>query len=157
MDLLGKKFGRLTVVGEAQRKGYVTCRCECGTQLEVRATSLTKTKQPTRSCGCLQREVVREIGSRDIAENSKARIATDVRYNTNFGVIERTEPHKNNRSGVKGIWFDKNRELWEAYIGVHGKRIHLGRFKNRDDAVKARALAEEEYFRPLIEEKNKDK
>lgn len=154
MDLLGKKFGRLTVVENAQRKGYVTCLCECGARLEVRATSLTKTKQPTRSCGCLHRERVREIGAGNIAENSKARIDTDVKYHTNFGVIEREEPHKNNHSGVKGVWFDKRREMWEAYINVHGRRIHLGRFGNRDDAVKARAFAEEEYFKPLIEEKN---
>lgn len=154
MDLIGKKYGRLTVVENAQRKGYVVCQCECGNRLDVRATSLTKTKQPTRSCGCLHREVVHELGAQSIANNSKARIDTDVRYNTNFGVIERTEPHRNNRSGAKGVWFDTKRGQWEAYINVHGKRIHLGRFGNRDDAVKVRARAEEEYFKPLIEEKN---
>ena len=157
MDLIGKKYGRLTVTGNAQRKGYVVCQCECGNRLEVRAASLTTKKQPTRSCGCLHSEVMHELGTKSIARNSKSRIDTDVRFHTNFGVIERAEPHKNNHSGAKGVWHDKERDLWEAYINVHGRRIHLGRFKSRDDAIKARARAEEEYFQPLIEAKNKEK
>ena len=156
MDLLGNKYGRLTVTDNAQRKGYVVCRCECGNSLEVRATSLTKKKEPTRSCGCLHREVVRQIGAHNIAENSKDRLTTDIRYNTNFGVIEQDTPPVNNTSGKKGVWFNKSRNRWEAYINVHNKRIHLGRYEKREDAEKARVKAEEEYFRPLIEAKNNE-
>lgn len=154
MDLLGKKFGRLTVVGTADKKGYVVCQCECGKRKEIRATSLTKTYQPTRSCGCIHAEIVSKVGAANIASNSKTRIECDIRFNTNFGVIEQDKPPKNNRTGKKGIWFDKSRNKWEAYISVHGKRIHLGRFEKREDAEKARNYAEEEYFHPLIESKN---
>lgn len=154
MDLTGKKFGRLTVMGPASKPGYVLCQCECGNRKEIRATRLTTTKEPTRSCGCIQREVAYDIGSKNIAENSRHRLETDMQFNTNFGVIETDEPPKNNRSGHKGVWYDTGRELWEAYINVHGKRIHLGRYKTKEEAIKARERAEEEYFLPLIEEKN---
>ena len=155
MDLTGKKFGRLTVIGPSHsRPGYVICQCVCGNRKEVRATRLTTTKEPTRSCGCIQKEVAVTIGSSNIAENSKHRMEVDMQFNTNFGVIEQDKPPVNNHSGHKGVYYDKKRELWEAYINVHGKRIHLGRHKTKEGAIKARELAEEEYFLPLIEEKN---
>lgn len=43
--------------------------------------------------------------------------------------------------------------MWVAYISVHGKRIHLGRYHRLEDAVKARQRGEDEYFLPLIEQK----
>ena len=52
-----------------------------------------------------------------------------------------------NISGVKGICFDKNREKWMAYITYNKKRINLGRFSNKEDAIKKRKEAEELYFR----------
>jgi hypothetical protein len=69
-NLTGQKFGRLTVleylgrvqVGE-QRVAKYKCICECKEILNVAAASLTKTRRPTRSCGCLQREKAREIAS----------------------------------------------------------------------------------------------
>ena len=44
---------------------------------------------------------------------------------------------KNNKSGLKGVSWDKRRENWRAYISVNKKYISLGCFK---DKVKA-ALA----------------
>lgn len=152
-DVIGKRFGKLTVTTRASRKGYVVCACDCGTVKEIRATSLTKAYQPTRSCGCNQREVAKSIGSKTIANNSKQQIETNFRHNTNFQVIEKTTPPKNNRSGHKGVWWDNRRGMYQAYIQVHGKRIHLGRYYTYEDAVKARERAEEEYFAPLINEK----
>ena len=153
MDLIDRRFGRLVVTGRAERKGYVICECDCGNKKEIRATQLTMKKQPTRSCGCIQREKASEIGSRDIADNAKAKNETNMAFNTNFQVIENPNLPRNNRSGHKGVWFDPKRQLYEAFIQVHGTRIHLGRFAKYEDAVKARTKAEEEYFAPLIKQK----
>lgn len=53
-------FGRLTVLRYAGRtRSRISrweCRCECGTIVVVAGTSLTR--GGTRSCGCLQRELV---------------------------------------------------------------------------------------------------
>ena len=44
---------------------------------------------------------------------------------------------KNNKSGHKGVHYDKSRGKWVTYISVNYKRVHLGRFYNKMDAVKA--------------------
>ena len=55
----------------------------------------------------------------------------------------------NNTSGTLGVWWHKQRSKWAAEIKVKGKKIHLGIFKSKDDAIKARKLAEERYgFHP---------
>lgn len=51
-----------------------------------------------------------------------------------------------NTSGVTGVSYDQSRNKWTAQIGYKGKIIHLGRFTNFNDAVKARKEAEEKYF-----------
>jgi hypothetical protein len=153
MDLIGRKFGKLTVVEQAKRKGYVLCKCDCGNTKEIRADSLTKKKQPTRSCGCIQRARASENGSKNIADNAKAKNETNMAFKTNFQVIENPKLPRNNRSGHKGVWFEAKRQQYQAFIQVHGTRIHLGRFAKYEDAVKARIEAEEKYFAPLIKQK----
>lgn len=53
---------------------------------------------------------------------------------------------KNNTSGVKGVRYDKVSKKWLAYIGINNKTKHLGRYVNKEDAIKARKQAEEKYF-----------
>lgn len=66
MDLLGKKFGKLTVIGIAESKLYPSgkhanwkCLCECGKTKEITALSL---RAGTQTCGCLHKETVRQLG-----------------------------------------------------------------------------------------------
>ena len=63
---IGMQFGRLTVIDMAQdyverksgrRRDRWLCKCECGNQTIILGNSLTKKKRPTKSCGCLRREV----------------------------------------------------------------------------------------------------
>lgn len=54
-DLTGQKFGRLTVLEFAYRKGkhyYFLCKCDCGNTIVIRRDSLLK-KNFTQSCGCI--------------------------------------------------------------------------------------------------------
>ena len=153
---VGDRFGRLVVVdGSTDRQGYVVCQCDCGNITEIRKTSLTKKKQPTRSCGCMQKEAASKTGKGNIVKNSKKQVETNLLFRTNFQVIESDVLPKNNTSGHKGLYWCNGRSMWEAYITVHGNRIHLGRFVKYTDAVKAREQAEDEYFAPIIAEKNK--
>ena len=156
MNLKDRRFGRLVVEGDASRKGYVICLCDCGNRKEIRATSLTKAFQPTRSCGCMHRSVVKEIGTKTIPKNMERQVKTNLRYHTNFQVIETDVPPKNNTSGCKGISWDDRRHKWLTYINVHSKRIFLGRFSSLDDAIDARREAEEKYHKPLIDQKKTD-
>ena len=51
-----------------------------------------------------------------------------------------------NTSGVTGVCWDSSKKKWLAQIGINHKNIHLGRFTNFEDAVKARKDAEKKYF-----------
>ena len=53
---------------------------------------------------------------------------------------------KNNTSGITGVWFDKFRNKWTAEIHINDKKIIVGRFIKKEDAIKARKEAEEKYF-----------
>lgn len=56
-NLIGEKFGRLTVIGLDDRdskKTYWVCQCDCGNTKSVRSDSLQEGR--IKSCGCLKRE-----------------------------------------------------------------------------------------------------
>ena len=65
-DLTNKRFDRLTVI--QQSEDYITpcgmiisqwlCRCDCGNEIIIRGSSLIRSKNATKSCGCLQKEIV---------------------------------------------------------------------------------------------------
>ncbi len=52
---------------------------------------------------------------------------------------------KTNKSGHRGVHWDKQREKWFAQIQRNGKTRALGRFERLEDAVKARWEAEQAY------------
>lgn len=53
---------------------------------------------------------------------------------------------KNNTSGHKGVFYKKESNKWMAIIIVNNKRIHLGSFKNKEEAIKVRQEAELKYY-----------
>jgi hypothetical protein len=68
----------------------------------------------------------------------------------NLRDVTNAENHKNrkmskrNNSGVTGVYFRNDMQKWHARIAVNGKRIHLGHFEVKDDAVTARKNADVE-------------
>ena len=65
-DLTGQRFGRLTILyrdveGEKNYKSKVArwlCKCDCGNEKSVMSSKLTSGN--TKSCGCLNREMISE-------------------------------------------------------------------------------------------------
>ena len=53
--------------------------------------------------------------------------------------------NSNNSSGYIGVSFDKKRNKWASYIMVDYKKINLGAFFNKSDAIDARSFAEDFY------------
>ncbi len=58
--------------------------------------------------------------------------------------LNRCKLQKNNRSGFSGVHCDRGR--WAAKLDIKGKRIYLGWFKEKMDAVEARKEAERRYY-----------
>ena len=48
----------------------------------------------------------------------------------------------NNTSGVTGVSWNRKAGKWDAYIKVNGKRINLGYYVDKQDAIKTRRDAE---------------
>ena len=53
--------------------------------------------------------------------------------------------YKNNKSGIAGVSWNKNRKRWAATITTFCKTLNIGRFKSKIDAVKTRWEAEKKY------------
>ena len=50
-----------------------------------------------------------------------------------------------NKSGHTGIFYNKRMKKWVAQIGGTDKRVNLGSFENKEDAIEARRIAEINY------------
>ncbi len=67
-----------------------------------------------------------------------------------------------NTSGVKGVCWHERSQKWRAYIKYKNKSIHIGLFKNKEDAIESREKAELQYFDEfspnfeILKEKYKD-
>lgn len=59
---------------------------------------------------------------------------------------------KNNKSGHKGVYWESTRNKWNTQITLNGKCVHLGRFDNIEDAIKARNDAAKKYYKEFANE-----
>lgn len=145
LKLKGKRFGRLLVLEEtALRKksdGKVIWRCVCECGAEVMANGSDLVQGNIVSCGCYHTEhvvpVLDEIRKSNLVENTKLDTLT-------------SKVRKDNKNGVKGVYFNKMLNKYQAYIRVQKKRIYLGSFTTLKEATDIRLKAEEEYFKPIL-------
>ena len=151
-DYAGKRFGRLLVLLEAEshigrsgdRHRQWPFRCDCGNTKEYTTSVLTSDR--VCSCDCHQ------------AEQRQQRMKDNVSdmYNgTNISRIRKRTLRRNNTTGVRGVHRalgpTPQGDRWIDMIGVQCKRFYLDCFHSLEDAVKARRVAEEQYFERLIE------
>lgn len=59
----------------------------------------------------------------------------------------------NNKSGHRGVFWEEKTKRWRAGIGFQGKKYFIGRFKNVEDAIKARKEFEDRFFAPILKER----
>lgn len=145
-DLTDKRFGKLV----ARRRAGITeqgnalweCDCDCGNRATVISTLLVNGN--TKSCGCAAVEHVKH--ARDVLER-------DMRID---GIVVPKLTQKvrsDSQTGHKGICrrIKRNREYYEAYITVDGKRKYLGSSPDLNVAIRMRQEAEEKYYKPTIQ------
>ena len=140
-DLTNMRFGRLTALEPTEKRsaGSVVwkCKCDCGKFSEVSSHNLKSGK--ARSCGCVRDEKTEEYRKNVYIEN------------TDLDLLS-SKPTKANTSGRRGVSWYAPTKSWRASIGFKNKTIYLGTFKNFEDAVRERELAEEKYYEPILEE-----
>ena len=98
-DIVGKKFGRLTVCSYSHSNGYskyYLCKCDCGNQKTVFRGNILYGK--TLSCGCLQRE--RAIEYNQLPSN---RMQLHRILNKMISRCENVNDNRYYRYGLRGI------------------------------------------------------
>lgn len=136
LDLVGKRFGRLTVVAydscHPHGKSMWQCRCECGNICVVRGTRLTSGH--TKSCGCYSQDI------------TKARVTTHGLSNTRlyniWRVMRKRCDYENGANyknyGAKGIrvceeWYNfENFRDW-AITNGYEECLTIDRIDNNGD------------------------
>lgn len=145
----GDRFGSLTVIEEAGRDKYSDvlwrCVCDCGNEVTVRSVNL-KTGH-TVSCGCRKKEAALE----NVA-SSRDRWFTD---GTHVGLLN-NKLTKANKSGIKGVSWNKSVNKWMATIGFKNRKYYLGVYDDIADAAEARREAEEMLFGPVLEKHGRE-
>lgn len=53
----------------------------------------------------------------------------------------------NNTSGNVGVYWHNRDNVWESWININNEPIYLGRFVDKQDAINARKIAEDKYFK----------
>lgn len=88
--------------------------------------------------------------NRDIFDNriKNLRVCTKQENTMNCGIS------KNNKSGVTGVCWQKDKNKWKAYITNNRKQIHLGYYDDFESAVKARLIGEASIFKEFAPQKH---
>ena len=85
----------------------------------------------------------------------------NLRIANKFENAENAKLRVDNKSGTKGVKWDKKTKQWVGQIQCHNKRFHLGYFKDLQDAIKTREIVElylfKNFSRRYNELKNKYK
>jgi hypothetical protein len=62
-----------------------------------------------------------------------------------LSLTRRKTPTQKKSSGHVGVSFNRSRKKWVATIGFGGKTFYLGNFDKKEDAIRERKKAEEEF------------
>ncbi|WP_407891623.1 alcohol dehydrogenase [Lacticaseibacillus sp. N501-2] len=157
LDLVGQKFGRLTVISYAgaatNGNARWNCQCDCGNTAVVDGYRLRKGM--TTSCGCYRREYMKKA----IMANPKTRAQMGQRgqFDDTEGVnvAAATKLRATNRSGVIGVSFDRQTAKWNARLFLKGKLVLNKQFVDFQAAVDARKAAEKKFLDPILQRTNK--
>jgi hypothetical protein len=71
----------------------------------------------------------------------------NLRLVNNFQQNQNSAKRRDNTSGCRGVNFFKRLNKWIVRIQVNNKRLFLGYFNNKEDAVKVYIKASKKYFK----------
>lgn len=144
-ELIGKRFGKLIVLdvyNEKEKEDYrykLKCKCDCGKITHPTLISVVGKNSNVTSCGCVREERGEEMLESYLFKGTRV---TNLQMKTK------------SKSGVKGVRKVPSGR-YTAHIWFQSKSIYLGTFDTIEEAAAARKAAEEKYFKPILEEFNK--
>ena len=147
-NLVGRRFGKLEVIGRSDRRGsrgartvpLWECRCECG-NITYKATDRLTNPELSMCNECVGKYA-----------GEKMREKAGYVDGTQISRIKSDKPIATNTSGARGVYWDRNSGKWRARLRFKGKTYNFGSYANFDDAVKARKKAEEQIYGEFLEQ-----
>jgi len=136
IDLTGKRFGRLVVLSSVKKlnkgKLFHECQCDCGNKVKVCRTSLILGK--TKSCGCLNRELLRLFPHGKTSHG----MSSSRQYHVYYGIRQRCYDTKNinyKYYGGRGItvcqrWRDSFENFWKDMGPTYKDGLQIDRINN---------------------------
>lgn len=138
LNYINKRFGNLTALKYDAKKRKWLCKCDCGNNVYITTRNLTYNN--TTSCGC--KRVTTLL-------NNMYDCDTNIHQ---FNLYDTGKSLKiNNTSGYTGVTYNKRRNKWAASIMFRKKLYFLGYHDKKEDAVKARKLAEEKLHGEFLD------
>ena len=139
--MIGKKYGRLTVVRKTDRKlrreFLYECKCSCG-------NTTYQTKQAleighVRSCGCLQKEKASELAKSQFVDGTRPSSFTG-------------KPKSTNSTGLLGVtpYKQSGRTKYRANLHYKGTNYQKKGFKTAEEAHEYRLELERKYLPPEL-------
>lgn len=147
-NLIGRRFGKLEVIGRSDKRGsrgartvpLWECRCECGA-ICYKATDTLTNPEISMCNDCVGKYAT-----------EKARAKAGFVDGTQISKITSTKLISTNTSGYRGVYFDKRTGKYRARLKFKGKLMSFGSYKNFEDAVKARKDAEQRIYGEFLEQ-----
>ena len=128
-DLRNTETDNFKVIDRAYSKNqrvYWNCICKsCGKHVELQSNQIAR----HLSCGCKRNRSTKER----MAEISDPES------------LKTTRPTAKSSTGVRGVYFNKRKGSYQAFINVDKRPKYLGSSKDFEKAVALRKAAEEEY------------
>lgn len=128
-DLTNTETDNFKVIDKAYSKNqrvYWNCVCKhCGNHIELQSNQIERYS----SCGCKQNRSTKE---------RMAEIRDPKSLRTN-------KPTAKSTTGVRGVYYNKRKKRYVAYINVDKKTKYLGSSVYLEEATKMRREAENEY------------
>ena len=120
IDIVGKKFSRLTVLRfdsvRGRRDYFWYCRCDCGTELAVRGTHLRAGR--TKSCRCVH-------GIRIDFPVTQEQLKKLLRYKSSTGEWWWRVSNRKNKAGDRAGFFNKSTGYMQIGLGGHLYNMHV--------------------------------
>lgn len=142
IDLIGQTFGRLTVLsrGPNGNRGQARwlCKCVCGKEKVILGESLNKSRTPTRSCGCLHKEVASSFRGKPRTHGHSIKGRQSPTYNSWRNAKSRCNNKKDpsyDRYGGAVIGWPTEWDSFENFLNDMGERTE-GRTLDRIDGSK---------------------
>lgn len=148
LDLVGKRFGRLTVVSRIgmneKRCVMWKCKCDCGKEIMLPTKHLRS--QNVISCGCNRIEKSKDNLSKIPCSEKLGLI-----NGTNLSKLSASKPQRNNACGVRGVSLLPN-GTYRAYVYFQRKRYNAGVFHDLESAK----IAVEELRKSIVQIANEN-